>query len=92
MLISLKLEKNEKVGSAFDQSYETAYAKICPDPENAVHEIVPPTPPGPHPFNLCFESLSLQSACLGEMGTKNGTIRLIRQLRMFHVEDETKLR
>ena len=55
-----------KLANTFDQSYETAYAKICPDPENEVHEIVPPTPPGPHPFNLCFESLSLQSACLRE--------------------------
>jgi len=50
---------DNRLESTFDQSYDTAYAKICPDPENEVHEIVPPTPPGPHPFNLCFESLSL---------------------------------
>ena len=57
---------DEKLERTFDQSYETAYAKICPDPENEVHAIVPPTPPGPHPFNLCFESLSLGISLSGK--------------------------
>jgi hypothetical protein len=72
ILISLMLDTIEqRWRSTLDQSYDIAYAKICPEPEKAVDEIGPPAPPGAYPFNLCFESLSLQvRVCTAEFYQK----------------------
>jgi hypothetical protein len=59
-----------------DQSYDTEYAKIYPEPENTVHEIISPTSPSPQPFNLLL-NLCPYARPRPQAATKSEMIHLI---------------